>query len=187
MSRRIARPYAQALLAVVKPQGSQALQEANEALAAAASAFACLPELVRAFELPTLSPKEKAKLLREVAQALALPPVVERLLHLLQSHFRLRYLGAVSAEFSLACDGIFGVVRGHLEAPAPLSSEKLAALASVLGSILGIQVRLEQQVQPELLAGFVVRLGSLLFDGSLKRQLERFAGTKLPAGGPHAG
>jgi F-type H+-transporting ATPase subunit delta len=186
MSRRIARPYAQALFAVAKPQGGEALREVNEALQRAAAAFTLLPQLVRAFEVPTLSTKKKAALLEEVVRTLALPPLVARLLFVLQSHYRLRFLPAVAEAFAQACDAFFGVMRGKVEVPGPLEAEKRAALERVLAQLVGSQVVLEHEERPELLAGFVVRLGSLVFDGSLKRQLERFAETSVPLGGRHA-
>lgn len=187
MSRRVARPYAQALVAVVKPRGTEALEEARQALQRATSAFAALPDLLRAFELPGLPSRKKAQLLREVTKTLALPAEVGRLLVALQSHYRLRLLPTVAEEFAIACDRMAGVMRGKVQVPAPLAPEKLSALGRVLASLVGCQVRLQQETKPELVGGFVVRLGSLLFDGSLKRQLERFAGLTLPLGGPHAG
>jgi len=187
MSRRIARPYAQALFAVAKPQGPDTLREVSEALQRVAAAFAALPQLLRAFEVPTLSAKQKAQLLREVAKNFALPPLVERLLVALQSHYRLRYLPIVAEEFALACDRFFGVTRGKVEVPCPLDAAKLTSLEQVLTRLVGSKVVLEQEEKPELLAGFVVRLGSLLFDGSLQRQLARFAEATMPGGGGHAG
>lgn len=187
MSRRVARPYAQALYAVVKPEGPEALKTAREALSRAAQVFAALPELVRAFEVPTVSRRQKALLLKELARTLELPVKVERLLLALQTHYRLRYLPAVAEEFATLCDRFFGVVRGKVWAPARLSDEQLSALRQALAPVVGAGVSLEQEEKPELLAGFVVRLGSLVFDGSLKRQLELFVERGVPGGGRYAG
>lgn len=187
MSRRVARPYTQALFAVVKPQGGEALKRASTALAEVAALFSALPELLRAFELPSLPQRQKANLLRKISERLALPVEVERLLLVLQGHYRLRVLALVAEEFQRNCDQFFGVTRGKVITPAPLSKEKLAALGGVFQRLLGGEVVLEQEVKKELLAGFVVRLGSLVFEGSLKGYLERFAGSPLPVGGHHAG
>lgn len=187
MSRRVARPYAQALFSVVKPEGPEALKATRDAVARAAAAFASLPELLRAFEVPTVSQRQKAALLQDVAQALELPAKVGRLLVTLQTHYRLRYLPAVAEEFSDLCDRFFGVVRGKVWTPALLGSEQLQALERALSRVVGSQVSLEQEENPELLAGFVVRLGSQVFDGSLKRQLQLFAEKSVPGGGRYAG
>lgn len=187
MSRRLARPYAQALFSVVKPEGAEALKVTNEAVARAAAAFAALPDLVRAFEVPTLSGKQKSELLKAVARGLELPPKVERLLVAMQTHYRLRYLPLVAEEFGLLCDRFFGVLRGKVLVPVAVRPEQLAALERALDRVVGTRVVLQQQEKPELLAGFVVRLGSLVFDGSLKRQLELFVEKNLPGGGRYAG
>ncbi|MGC8917006.1 MAG: ATP synthase F1 subunit delta [Thermoanaerobaculum sp.] len=187
MSRKVARPYARALFEVLKPEGGEAIAAANAALARAAAAFAELPELVRAFELPVLSQRQKADLLAELSQALALPAKVERLLVALQLHYRLRYLAAVAEEFSLLCDRFAGVLRGKVMVPAPLRPEQVTALEQALARVVGAKVALSQEERPELLAGFVVRLGSLVFDGSLQRQLELFAAKNMPGGGRYAG
>lgn len=187
MSRRVARPYARALFEVLKPEGGEALAAANAALARAAAAFARLPELVRAFELPVLSQRQKADLLAELSQALALPAKVERLLVALQLHYRLRYLAAVAEEFSLLCDRFAGLMRGTVAVPAPLAASQVAALEQALARVVAARVSLSQEEKPELLAGFVVRLGSLVFDGSLKRQLDFFAAKNVPGGGRYAG
>ncbi|BCW92405.1 MAG: hypothetical protein KatS3mg007_0299 [Thermoanaerobaculum sp.] len=187
MSRRLARPYAQALFSVVKPEGAEALKVANEALARAAAAFASLPDLVRAFEVPTLSRRQKSELLHAVSRGLELPPKVQRLLVAMQTHYRLRYLSLVAEEFGLLCDRFFGVVRGKVLVPTVLRPGQLSALEQALVQVVASQVALEQEEKPELLAGFVVRLGSLVFDGSLKRQLELFVERSLPGGGRYAG
>ncbi len=187
MSQRVARPYAQALFSVVKPEGAEALEVTNEALARAAAAFASVPELVRAFEVPTLSGKQKSELLKAVSRNLALPPQVERLLVAMQIHYRLRYLPFVAEEFALLCDRFFGVVRGKVLVPAAIRPQQLAALERALDRVVGTRVILQQQEKPELMAGFVVRLGSLVFDGSLQRQLQLFVEKNLPGGGRYAG
>lgn len=187
MSRRVARPYARALFEVLKPQGKEALKRAGAALTEVFGLFSGLPELLRAFELPSLASKQKVTLLRELSQRLALPMEVERLLFVLQAHYRLRALPLVAEEFQWHCDQFFGITRGKVATPVPLSKEKLEALARVLARVVDGEVVLEQEVKEELLAGFVVRLGSRVFDGSLKRHLERFAGSPLPEGGHHAG
>lgn len=187
MSRQLARPYAQALFSVVKPEGAEALKVTSEAVARAAAAFASVPDLVRAFEVPTLSRKQKSELLKAVSRELGLPLKVERLLVAMQSHYRLRYLPLVAEEFGLLCDRFFGVVRGRVLVPVPVRPEQLTALERALDRVVGTRVVLAQQEKPELLAGFVVRLGSLVFDGSLKRQLQLFVEKNLPGGGRYAG
>jgi F-type H+-transporting ATPase subunit delta len=59
--------------------------------------------------------------------------------------------------------------------PVAPTVEQMDELAVALSAAMKARVELESEVSPELLAGFVVRLGSRVFDGSLKTQLKRFA------------
>ena len=56
---------------------------------------------------------------------------------------------------------------------APLSEDERAKLLAILAKAVGREPRLAVSEDPSLLGGFVVQLGSRMFDGSLKGRLER--------------
>ncbi len=175
MSRRIARPYAVALYEVTQREGVPALRQIREQLAAVAELFRAEPNLLRVFEVPSVSPGAKAELIRTIARTLKLRPEAQRMLAALEHHLRLRYLDEVVALFRELVDRKEGIVRGHVELPVPAGEKEVAALAAALASALGSRVALDVKVRQELLAGFVVRVGSRVFDGSLLAQVRRFA------------
>ncbi len=175
MSRRIARPYAAALFAVMSRQEPSALREVQRQLETVGELFRRDPRLLRVFEVPSVSPERKRGLLAELGGRLELRPVAQRLLAALEQHVRLRFLPDVVAAFGELVDRREGVVRGGVELPGRPSKEQLDALSSALAAILGARVELDGRERPELLAGFIVRLGSRVFDGSLRTQLARFA------------
>ncbi len=181
MSRRIARPYATALFKVMEKHGLEALRQVSDELAAVAAAFAAREELLRAFEIPSVPPAAKQQLLQAIGATLDLRVETRRLLAALEQHFRLRFVGDVAEAFRGLVDRREGITRGVVELPAPPSETQLAELSAALGRLLGTRVVLESAVKPELLAGFVVRVGSTVYDGSLRSQLRRFA----RAGGGH--
>lgn len=175
MSQRIARPYAAALFAVIGKQSIDALRAVEGQLAALAELFRREPKLLRAFESPAAAPASKRELLTAMGTAVGAGRETGRLLAALAQHYRLRFLDEVVAAFRGLIDRREGMVRGHVAAPAPLDPAQLAALAAALQQAMGARVELDSQVRPELLAGFVVRLGSRVYDGSLRTQLQRFA------------
>jgi F-type H+-transporting ATPase subunit delta len=175
LSRRIARPYAAALFEVLKREEIAGLRAAEGELAQIAAVFAQLPELYRAFEVPAVPPASKRELLAAIASGLGLRPPVARLLGALADHMRLRFLGEVLDAFRALVDRREGVVRGRVETPVPLAEDQRIALADALATLTGARVELAATMKPELLAGFVVRMGSQVFDGSLAAQLRRFA------------
>jgi F-type H+-transporting ATPase subunit delta len=174
MSRRIARPYATALYQVLQKQGVGALRGGEADLGTVAAVFAATPALNRVFEVPTVSPADKKRLIASITTAADARVEVARLLAVMTEHLRLRHLPDVVATYRDLLDREAGVTRGRLLTPAPLAPGQVATLSQALSAALGGTVTLEAEVRPELLAGFVVRVGSLVLDGSIDAQLRRF-------------
>ena len=93
----------------------------------------------------------------------------------LEHHVRLRYLDEVVAFFGELVDRKEGIVRGRVELPSGAGPQQVAALERALAEALGVRIELDVKIREELLAGFVVRVGSRVFDGSLLAQVRRFA------------
>jgi len=174
MSRRIGRPYAAALFSVMIERAPQALRETLGQLEIVAEVFRREPALVRIFEVPTVTPAKKRELLQAIGKGAGLRVEIQRLLAALAQHARLRFLPDVVAVFRELVERREGTMRGCVELPGEASREQIDALAAALAERLGVSVQLESSVRPELLAGFIVRLGSRVFDGSLRTRLERF-------------
>jgi F-type H+-transporting ATPase subunit delta len=171
----VARPYAVALLEVTAKESVPSLRGIEAQLAEVAELFRADPDLLRVFEVPSVPPTAKRKLVDTVAESLGLRPEVHRLLFALAHHVRLRFLGEVVEVFGGLVDRREGVERGRLELPEAPTPQQVQALSGALAKMLGSRVELEAKVVPELLAGFVVRVGSRVFDGSLLAQVRRFA------------
>ena len=181
MSRRIARPYAAAMFKVIEKQGIPVLRQVEAELAAVAELLRTQPALLRAFEVPAVPPAKKQQLLLAIGKELHLRVETQRLLAALEQHFRLRFVADVVAAFRALIDRKDNMARAAVELPVPATAEQLKALAATLGTLLGTRVELESKVRPDLLAGFVVKVGSTVYDGSLRTQLRRFA----RSGGQH--
>jgi F-type H+-transporting ATPase subunit delta len=65
------------------------------------------------------------------------------------------------------------IVKGLVTSAAPLATEKLQALERSLSSTTGKQVQLDAAVDPSIIGGVVARIGSTVYDGSVRTQLER--------------
>lgn len=175
MSRRVARPYAVALFEVTQKEGVPALREIEGQLASVSELFRRAPELVRVFEVPSVAPAAKRELVTTIARTLSLRPEAHRMLMALQHHVRMRYLDEVVAFFRELVDRKEGIVRGRVEVPSGPDGKQVAALERALAAALGVRIELDAKVREELLGGFIVRVGSRVFDGSLLGQVRRFA------------
>lgn len=175
MSRRIARPYAAALFSVLEKEGGPAIRRAEEELAAVAQVLGSEPSLLKAFEVPSVALARKKELIVSLTRALGLRAETARLVVLMTEHLRLRLVPEVRAVLGEMADRKEGLQRGKVLLPAPLDPSQVASLAAAMTHLVGARVELEAEVRPELLAGFVVRVGSRVWDGSLDAQLRRFA------------
>lgn len=175
MSRRVARPYAVALYEVTHREGVPALREIQRQLASVAELFERESGLVRVFEVPSVTPAVKRELVATIARALALRPETHRMLVALAAHVRLRFLPEVVQMFRELVDRAEGIVRARADLPVEPRPEQVEALRQAFARLFASRVELDTRVKPELLAGFVVRVGSQVFDGSLAAQVRRFA------------
>ena len=100
-------------------------------------------------------------------------------LRLLCDKRRERSLPDILAHFLEALDERRGVVTARVKAASEMSSDQQDRLAQRLSEHSGKQVRLEVDVDRGLRAGFVARLGDVVFDGSLDAQLGRLRRTLM--------
>jgi F-type H+-transporting ATPase subunit delta len=86
---------------------------------------------------------------------------------------RLEALAGITAAVEALTDEHLGRVRAQATSAAPLSEAQRDAVRSALERRVGRAVVLETKVDPKLLAGLQVQLGSELMDGSVRGRLER--------------
>lgn len=175
MSRRIARPYASSLFSVIEKEGIPALREVERQLAVVAEVLRQEPRLLAAIEVPSVTRARKTEIVTALSGAAGLRPEAARLLQIMAGHMRLRYLSTVVAMLGELADRKEGLQRGKVLLPTAPERTHIDALAATMTRLLGTRVELTVEVRPELLAGFVVRVGSRVWDGSLDAQLRRFA------------
>jgi F-type H+-transporting ATPase subunit delta len=100
-------------------------------------------------------------------------PILDSTLHLLVDRNRLNYLTDIARLFGDMADARAGRVRGHVTTAAPLSADALARLQQSLQQLTQRNVILETRVDTALLGGVSAQVGSILYDGSLRTQLEQ--------------
>ncbi|MDE2721923.1 MAG: ATP synthase F1 subunit delta, partial [Gemmatimonadota bacterium] len=96
-----------------------------------------------------------------------------RFLLLLCDNRRERILPELLSDFLSVLEDRRGQATAQVTVAAPLSSEQETQLIAKLSTYSGKQVRLETTIDEQLKAGFVVRLGDRVFDGTLATQLNR--------------
>jgi F-type H+-transporting ATPase subunit delta len=169
----IARRYARALLEVASEVGRT--DAVAEQLIAFAGIFSKSPELTDVLLNPIYSRSQRREVVEGVMKALpgGADPILASTLRLLVDRNRLNYLTDIARLFADMADARAGRVRGRVTTAAPLPADSLARLQQSLQQLTQRNVILETRVDPALLGGVSAQVGSLLYDGSLRTQLEQ--------------
>jgi F-type H+-transporting ATPase subunit delta len=168
--RAISRRYAAALFEVIGTRGD--LDRAGRDLDAANRLVEGHAQLRHVLETPAVPPSKKRAILEQVVTD-ELMPEVRRLLLLLADSDRMTLLPQIAQAFADRLMELRRVVPAEVVTAMPLDPTAREAIASALGRATGAQVTLTERVDPEIVGGLVARVGSLVFDGSLTRQVER--------------
>jgi F-type H+-transporting ATPase subunit delta len=166
----IARRYAKALFSLADEQGQ--VEQWSTGLDALGRALAASAELRGTLASPLFDKDQRRGVVAALARSIALPVTPANFLLLLADRARLAYLPAIIQEFRDLADGRLGRVRAKVTSAVPLSPDEAKGIAERLAQGRKAQVIVETAVDPALLGGVVAQVGSLVYDGSVRSQLE---------------
>lgn len=166
----IARRYAKALFGLANEQGR--LEAWSDALVALQGAVDGSPDLQDVLSNPIYSKDQRRAIVAKLAAALRLDPEPSNLLFLLGDRNRLGYLAAIVATFRELADAKLGRLRAKVTSATPLDPAAVSAIAERLSHATNAKVLLERAVDPALLGGAIAQVGSIVYDGSIRTQLE---------------
>jgi len=130
-------------------------------------------EFLRLIRSPILSREQQAKAIGMVAERAGLSPLVRDFLAVVARNRRLFAVPAMIEAFLAKLAARRGEVTAEVFAAQPLSEAQLAALNEQLRRSIGSRVSVDVRVDPGLIGGLVVKLGSRMVDGSIKSKLQR--------------
>jgi len=170
--RTSANRYAKALFDVALAEKTD-LARVDRDLEAVVAMMHESPDLARAAARAGVTDAARVALLEAVAEHMGLTAPVKKLLVLLADGRKLDLVPDLAASFRERMLNHQNIVRAEVTSAAPLSAEKTKALEDSLSKVTGKKVDLSVSVDPALLGGVVARIGSTVYDGSVKTQLER--------------
>jgi F-type H+-transporting ATPase subunit delta len=166
----IPRRYAKALFGLAVEMGR--VEPWSDALLALKQAVESSPDLLEVLSNPVYSREQRHAIVEKLASALRLDAEPANLLFLLGDRNRLAALGAVVDAFRELADQHLGRVRAKVTSAVPLDVATAQAIADKLSQATQAKVLLDRAVDPALLGGVVAQVGSLVYDGSVRTQLE---------------
>lgn len=172
----VARRYATALADVVIARGEG--KEVHDELSAWDQMMRANSKLLEIFGNPTVPYDQKQKLLRALIDRAKVLPTTANFLQVLLQNQRLAELGEVNKRFATVLDERAGAMSAYVTTARSVPVAAQEALRAKLTAMTGKNVRLSFKTDKELIGGIVTRIGSTIYDGSVRNQLER-ARTKL--------
>jgi F-type H+-transporting ATPase subunit delta len=167
----VARRYAAALADVVAA-GSEARQ-VQEELSAWELMIRNNAQLQEVFSNPTIPYDQKRKVLSSLITRTRVRPVTANFLQVLLQNQRLTELSEVNKRFAHVLDERSGIVSAQVTTARPVPENSQQALRDKLTQMTGKQVRLSFMTDEELIGGIVTRIGSTVYDGSVRTQLQQ--------------
>ena len=170
-SQTVARRYASALADVVMESGER--DQIKAELATWERMIAENPYLLEAFTNPTVVYEQKSKVLNELIARTKVQPTTANFLRLLLKNQRLAELPEVNAKLAEVLDERAGVVSAQITSARAVSEKNKVLLEARLVALTGKKPRLTFELDESLLGGVVTRIGSTVYDGSVRSQLRR--------------
>jgi len=129
--------------------------------------------LLEAFSNPTVAYEQKGKVLNELIARTRVRPTTANFLRIMLKNQRLPELPQVNAKLAQVLDERAGVISAQVVSARGVSDANKALLEERLAQITGKRTRLSFEIDESLLGGIVTRIGSTIYDGSVRNQLKR--------------
>ncbi len=166
----IALRYASALASVVASSRLD-LKAAQQQLNDFEATFDGSRELREALMNPSISSDQKLKVLDAIAGRIGMFPQVRNFIAVIMDHQRLAEFGEIVAHYAAVSDRQSGFVEAEITSAHSLNEEDRAQLEAQVAKLAGGHIHATYREDATLLGGAVVRIGSTVYDGSIRAQL----------------
>jgi F-type H+-transporting ATPase subunit delta len=168
----IASRYARALVDVVMDQKidpAAAVQQVNTIVGAIQESA----DLRKVWEAPDVPAAQKRNLLDAIGKQVGLSRTVRNFFAVLIDHQRIAMLEQIARQFEIELDVVLGFAEAQITSARQLSDDEKRDLESRVTAITGKKVRARYAANPELLGGVMVQVGSTIYDGTVRGQLQK--------------
>lgn len=130
-------------------------------------------DLRRMVASPVISRGEQGKAMDAVLERAGISDLTRRFTAVVAANRRLFALSDMIGAYRALLSRHRGEVGAEVISSAPLSPAQLDAVTDALGRILGARVAVSEKIDPGLIGGMVVRVGSRMVDSSLRTKLDK--------------
>ena len=169
----LAGRYASALFGLARDE--RQIDAVSRSLDSLGQALAESPDLAELVASPLVGREDAGKAFAALAPSLQLDPITANFLGVVARNGRKRELAAIIRMFRRLAADHRGEVTAEVTSAHPLKDDQLDALKAQLRTRAGCDVAIETEVDPAILGGIVVKLGSQMIDASIRTKLNRLA------------
>jgi F-type H+-transporting ATPase subunit delta len=130
-------------------------------------------ELRRVWENPAVPAEQKRSLLDAIVKRESIEGHVRNLIAVVIDHRRLPFLERIAGQLEKELDARMGFAEAQISSARELGDAEKRSLESQIAKLTGKKVRAQFGLDPALLGGAVIRVGSTIYDGSVKGQLDK--------------
>jgi len=165
--------YATALFELARD--ARSIDSVGKSLESLQAALSQSADFVALTTNPLLSRDAAAATVAKVARTLKLDALTTKFLGVLARNRRLAHLGAMIASYRALAAAHRGEVTAEIVSAHPLDKAQVTALKAQLKTKVGRDVAVDMKVDPAILGGLVVRIGSQMIDSSIRTRLNTLA------------
>jgi F-type H+-transporting ATPase subunit delta len=165
--------YATALFELARD--SKSIDSVGKSLESLKAALAGSPDFASLTTNPLLSRASAAGAVAALAKPLGLDALTAKFLGVLAQNRRLAELGSVIAAFGTLASAHRGEATADVTSAHKLDAKQVAALQAQLKAKVGRDVAITEKVDPAILGGLVVKIGSQMIDSSIRTRLNTLA------------
>ena len=169
--------YAQAFIDSLKSPDE--IQSGGRDLEAFGQLLDRLPSLTRVLDHPGFPIEKRRALLDDALGRLAVSAKTRRLLHLVVENGRLAHYKRILANFIRLRDERLNIESAEVVTAVPVTAAEKAEWEKALSRLTGRSIRVTYRTDQTLLGGALTRIGSVVYDGTLRKQLTRIRGVLL--------
>jgi F-type H+-transporting ATPase subunit delta len=122
---------------------------------------------------PSIANEQKLKVLDAIAGRIGMFPQVRNFIAVIMNHQRLDEFDEILTEYHAVADDQSGLTEAEVTSARPLNDNDRAELEAQVQKLAGGRIRTTYSQDATLLGGAVVRIGSTVYDGSIRAQLQQ--------------
>jgi F-type H+-transporting ATPase subunit delta len=173
MSLAVANRYARAFTdLVLAPNSGIGAGAAIEQIRSFEELVESSTELRNVLLSPAVPPARKRAVIGRFAESAGLARPVRNFLYVVVDRRRISLLPQIRQACQALLDERMGILRTSVMSARPIDAAQQGKLQGELAGLTGKQVRCEYSVDEDLLGGLVARIGSTVYDGSVRGQLD---------------